>query len=93
MRLTKSEISAIKNIILTVDPQAEVYLYGSRVDDTKRGGDIDLLVMSRTIDFNKKITISSQLFNALDEQKVDLLIASDESEPFTRVAREKAIKL
>lgn len=93
MRLKPSEVSAIKEIVLAIDPQAEIYLYGSRVDDTKHGGDIDILIMSKTIDFDKKLTISARLFEAMDEQKIDLLVASDVSDPFTRVAREEAIRL
>lgn len=93
MRLTSLEVSAIKEIILRVDPNAEIYLYGSRVDNEKRGGDIDLLIMSSVIDFDNKITISSKLFEAMGEQKVDVLIANDGSKPFTLMAKEKAIKL
>lgn len=73
MRLQPKEIAAIKDIILAVDPDAEIFLYGSRVDDIKSGGDIDLLVMSQVIDFNKKLAVSARLFEALDEQKVDLM--------------------
>jgi predicted nucleotidyltransferase len=58
MRLTEIEISSIKNIILSVDNHADIYLYGSRVDDAKRGGDIDILVISKSIDFNDKLEIS-----------------------------------
>jgi predicted nucleotidyltransferase len=49
MRLTASEIAAIREEVGRLDPKAEVYLYGSRVDDTARGGDVDLLVISETL--------------------------------------------
>jgi len=93
MRLTNTEIATIKNVISTQDPNAKVYLYGSRVDDNKKGGDIDLLVMSDIIDFDKKVDIMSQLFNALDEQKVDLLISHNKNDPFVKVARRTAQRL
>jgi len=93
MRLTASEIATIKDIIHAVDSNAETYLYGSRVDDSKRGGDIDLLVKSNVIDFGKKLTLSSRLFDALGEQKVDVLIPTNNNAAFTGVAMENAIKL
>lgn len=45
MRLNAAEI---KTIVQTAQEifglEVSVYLFGSRIDDTKRGGDIDLLV-------------------------------------------------
>ena len=46
MRLTKFEAESIKESVYGFDPDARIILFGSRVDDTKRGGDIDLLVLS-----------------------------------------------
>lgn len=93
MRLTPSEVACIKNIIHAVDAQSDVYLYGSRVDDEKRGGDIDLLVISNKIDFNAKLEIMSQLYCELGEQKIDLLIERDFSKAFTSHIKETALKL
>jgi hypothetical protein len=42
MRLTPQEIQAIKETFLNTFDKGNIYLFGSRVDDTKRGGDIDL---------------------------------------------------
>ncbi len=38
MRLSYTEIAAIKDTVIRFDYQAEVYLYGSQVDDNKKGG-------------------------------------------------------
>ncbi|MBI5206523.1 MAG: nucleotidyltransferase domain-containing protein [Candidatus Firestonebacteria bacterium] len=46
MRLKDDQIKHIKNTIETLDKNAKIYLFGSRVDDYKKGGDIDLLIMS-----------------------------------------------
>ena len=37
MRVLKPEINIIKNNILEFDQDAEVYLFGSSVDDNKKG--------------------------------------------------------
>jgi len=49
MRLKSWEVEAIRDEIRSLDGAAEVYLFGSRVDDKARGGDIDLLVVSQRI--------------------------------------------
>ena len=54
-----------------------MFLFGSRVDDTKRGGDIDLLVEvpSRVDDtVRKKLRIISAIQRRIGEQKIDLII-------------------
>ena len=49
MRLSNQERQAIKQTVATLDPDAKIYLFGSRADDTKHGGDIDLLILSDII--------------------------------------------
>jgi len=45
MRLTKEQISIIKTLVTRhFDSDTDVILFGSRVDDTARGGDIDLYI-------------------------------------------------
>ena len=45
MRLTLSQIEEIKNIVAShTGRDSRIYLYGSRLDDTARGGDVDLLI-------------------------------------------------
>jgi len=41
MRLANEEQSTVRNIILQADADALIYLFGSRVDHTAKGGDID----------------------------------------------------
>ena len=43
MRLDKEQVEFIVGTIRELDPEARVYLFGSRVSDEARGGDIDLL--------------------------------------------------
>jgi predicted nucleotidyltransferase len=45
MRLAANEQSAICEAIKAADAEALIYLFGSRIDDAGKGGDIDLLVL------------------------------------------------
>ena len=45
MRLTPAQINAIKSTAQTVlGDGARVTLFGSRVDDSAKGGDVDLMI-------------------------------------------------
>ena len=47
MRLTEQQIQTIKQVVVMLaGDSAKITLFGSRVDDTKKGGDIDLLIYS-----------------------------------------------
>ena len=47
MRLSTQEQQAVSQAIHQTDAGAAIYLFGSRADDTAKGGDIDLLVLSK----------------------------------------------
>lgn len=93
MRLSTDEIKAIKETVQSFDADAKIWLYGSRTDDTKRGGDIDLLIFSQKINFSDKLKIKTQLYKKIGEQKIDMIIARDNKKPFVRIALENAILL
>ena len=63
MRLTANELSTIREEIGRLDPQAEVYLYGSRVDDAARGGDVDLLVVSDRLTFRDVLRLRTGILD------------------------------
>ena len=46
MRLSKRVLKILEDNIKKSFGNVDVYLFGSRVDDTKRGGDIDLAIDS-----------------------------------------------
>lgn len=57
---------------------SSVILFGSRVDDGKRGGDIDLLIqMSEPAgdQYRKKLEFLAALKQAIGDQKIDVVLA------------------
>ena len=93
MRIAENDKKVIVDSILESDPVAKIYLFGSRVDDDKRGGDIDILIFSEKIDLSEKIKIKTRIFQKMEEQKIDLLVAKNKNDPFVRLALEKGVQL
>ena len=88
MRLTQSQ----RQVILNTGKQhfgegCEIWLFGSRVDDSRKGGDIDLMVFppkNVKMSYPKKLAFRSQLKRRLGDRKIDVLIApSDTSQEST----------
>lgn len=82
MRLQAKEIHAILDVAREIyGNSVEVYLFGSRADDNKRGGDIDLLV--RTKGEKKgvlsRIRMISRIKDILGDQKIDVIGDYEES--------------
>jgi len=62
MRLTNQEIAIIKSTILNSLTDSKIILFGSRVYDDKRGGDIDLLIQTnQNIDIQRQIKILAEM--------------------------------
>jgi len=95
MRLTASEISAIREEIGRLDPRAEVYLYGSRVHDTARGGDVDLLVVSDTLGFRDVLRLRIRILDRIGWQQLDLVVRRRDQvdEPLAAMAQETGVRL
>ena len=79
MRLTQQQRTAIRDTVTDIfGVGAAVWLFGSRVDDNKRGGDIDLLIETDQVDINAitrgEIALLSKLQIKLGEQKIDVLL-------------------
>jgi len=95
MRLKQHYIDSIKKYFVEVFKHGEVYLFGSRVDDAKKGGDIDLyLVVNNHLNlFEKKIKFSSKLKKALGDQKIDIVFNIDKNRLIEQEAMQWGIKL
>ncbi len=93
MRLSRTEIEAISQTIRSLDDRARIRLFGSRADDAKRGGDIDLLILSEKLTESDRGTIRLRLQEKLGEQKIDIVIARDLTDPFVRVAYNEGVEI
>ena len=101
MRLTDHQIESIRATVADVfGVDAEVWLFGSRVDDQQRGGDIDLLIKTNYVDAMQiaraEINLLSRLQAKLGEQKIDVLVEYPTREtypPIFRVAKQTGIML
>ena len=77
MRLTARQIEQIKTIGQEVFGHSiRIYLFGSRVDDAKRGGDIDLFIEPEGDEpsaIEDRIKFLVRLKQAMGDQKIDVI--------------------
>ena len=77
MRLTPEEIASIRTCAAQVfGPACTVRLYGSRVDDARRGGDIDLHVVAEAAELatvGNEIAFVLTLEDGLGERRIDVV--------------------
>lgn len=98
MRLTPQEQNAIKETFIKTFKSGKIYLFGSRTDDTQRGGDIDLYILldykeSPQILFDKKIEFLGRLQDKIGEQKIDVIISKDKNRAIEKEAFSTGIEL
>jgi uncharacterized protein len=98
VRLQEQEISAIKTAAVEAfGAGAVVRLFGSRVDDAKRGGDIDLHIEVDAIDNERQQRgrFEDKLFEMIEPQKVDVVLTTRGIAPraFERIAYRDGIVL
>ncbi len=87
MRLSEEELKNIKEVIKRYDTNSEIYIFGSRLDNSKKGGDIDIMVVSKVINFEKILDIKAELYEKLGFRKIDLVVSkgyAEESQNFKK---------
>jgi predicted nucleotidyltransferase len=82
MRLTPEQTSTIRDIVRSILPKAvSVSLFGSRVDDTRRGGDIDLYIeYPEALSFRTQARLMAALEDALGIP-IDVVIRDQTAPP------------
>jgi predicted nucleotidyltransferase len=99
MRLTSYQQAQLKAITREVcGDEAQLFVFGSRLDDNKKGGDIDLLIK-----LNQDVTnpawivakVQAKAMIKLGEQKIDVLIDAPNLTrlPIHDVALSQGVKL
>ncbi|MHB1664405.1 MAG: nucleotidyltransferase domain-containing protein [bacterium] len=80
MRLKKEEIDAIKQTAMAYfGEDANVYIFGSRAVDAKKGGDIDLYIetnlqLNPHELYKKKLSFAIALDKKIGEQTIDIVV-------------------
>jgi len=81
MRLSQFQIESIQKVFQDIFQKGEIYLFGSRVDNTKKGGDIDLYIIPKDLDnlAKKRVDFLVYLKRLIGEQKIDVVIDRGEN--------------
>ena len=93
MRITEKEKNAIVRTVIAFDPNASIYLFGSRNDDRKRGGDIDIALLSSKIGRGVVSHIRLKLYELIGEQKIDIIFGAYPNSAFFKMAVESGTLL
>ena len=78
MRLSSEKVEAIKDAAAEVfGDDAQVWLFGSRVDDARRGGDIDLYIETGLASAAERARLEARFWvrlqRILGERKIDIV--------------------
>lgn len=99
MRITPYQTKVIKEKVAEIFGEgSKVYLFGLRVDDSKKGGDIDLFVsVNEEIEeaISKWMKLNGALLMAFGEQKIDIVFHAPNYEfsPIHQIALSEGILL
>ncbi len=95
MRLTPKQISSIKTNFKNFFKEGEIYLFGSRIDDNQKGGDIDLYISTPDKDnlSYKKIQFLAYLKREIGEQKIDVVLDYGANRVIDKIARRTGVLL
>lgn len=102
MRLSPAERQAVEAACREAfPPGTRVLLFGSRLDDARRGGDIDLLVelpapLPAAELVRRRGCFTARLYRLLEEQRIDVVMAQHaqaDDRPVVAAARRQGVEL
>lgn len=98
LRLSPDEVNSIKDTFKEIFKEGKIFLFGSRVDKSKKGGDIDLFIeLPYKLDvkemIEKKIEFKIALYEKIGEQKIDIVISRDKNRSIEKEALKTGILL
>ena len=96
MRLQQYEIDSITSIAdISFGKGTKVVLFGSRVHDELKGGDIDLYIQPAQQDdlIRKKLDFLVALKAKIGDQRIDVILAKDSSRLIEQEAIKKGLEL
>ncbi len=99
MRLTECQIVAIKSATTDIfGPHARVWLFGSRVHDTRRGGDVDLMVETNEATKDQTLlaaSLSARVSRSMHGRRVDVVVSAPSNceQAIQKAAREQGVRL
>ncbi|KPV39045.1 DNA polymerase III subunit beta [Thiohalorhabdus denitrificans] len=99
MRLTEQQRQTIREEVAnTFGPNASVRLFGSRLDDERRGGDIDLYIEADSTPeelLGQELKLYARLQRRLGERRIDIVVHGQGRplRPIDRHARESGVAL
>ena len=95
MRIDQKKIDFIGKVVKDHIKDANIYIFGSRVDDSKKGGDTDVLVLAdRKLTLSEKIKIKIIFNKKFGEQKLDIVsFTHKDNDSFKNLILSDAIKI
>ena len=95
MRISREIRLFLTSIIRKALPNSEIYLFGSRADDNRKGGDIDVLVLDEhTLTLRQKLEITAAFHKECGDQKLDIVsFTHKDTHPFKKIALTSAVPL
>jgi len=96
MRVNKRVLSKIITAVEECFGDVDIYLFGSRVDDTKKGGDIDIAIDTDVprVQFRKsKAKTISNLIRNNFELKIDIVNYNTKDELLKQEIRNSSVKI
>ena len=95
MRLQQSIVNFIANYTIEESSKMEIRLFGSRVNNQQKGGDIDLLFLTeKKLNRKQKSAFQNEFFQNFGEQKLDVVnFTFDESSTFKDIILSNSILL